>query len=838
MFKKISLVLVLLFFTISLSACSISWPWQNEKPNKENIVNNNEIIEDQKEDINNNEEKIEFKKITNYDDYKLFVKENVKKVPNSSGHYYNTDQASNSSLSLSDMASSESYSAYSSAGSNYSETNVQVKGVDEADVIKTDGKHIFIISKNNLFIINALPASDSEIITTIEFESRPSEMYINNNRLAVLGNNTNASDYDFLEPESTSAFVDIFDITNIEEPKKIKNYIFEGSYFNSRKVAGKMYLILNQTINISDEENLLPLLIEDGEVVSSDCSQSDKCYFPEINYLEYEDYSTFSHKLINISSIDLLNNGEITSSKSFLTPDYTIVYSSAKNIYITSTVNGNYEFLVMEKMIPYFEGVISDEDFQKLNEIKNDNEISDNDKVNKYSEILINYDINEPEELFGSNSKEKYQDIVMNAVQYLYKTDIFKFSLNDGSLNFENYSSVPGYITNQFFLDEDENENLRIVTTQIKILNYDDEYSYYDFDYTLSSNLFVLSPDLKILGSVRDLADDEEVYSVRFLGKRAYIVTFEIIDPLFVIDLTNPYEPVLMGELKIPGYSNYLHPYDENTLIGFGRESDSDSLNDGLKLSLFDVKDPSSPNELDNFIIGNSRSDSLALYNHKAFLFDKEKNILVLPAFLSGYLEDGSSMGGAMVLSIDNNKFNLKGVIDHSDNGIASERDYFCGESCYDNSVQRSLYINDVLYTFSNKYLKANNINDLEELNTVSLIDDETEALKRDRKRLSDIKEIRRALEMYYSYEGSYPEEESISTGASIITQNNMIFLDAYPSPPIPIDGDSCKTALKGSQEYTYELNDSQSYSIHFCLGSDIDGISAGYHTMTPYGIE
>ena len=838
MFKKISLVLVLLFFTISLSACSISWPWQNENKQIDNDikididVNNNNLNNDNLE-----ESELKFKKFSNYSELKEFVKLNYVDVVDNNNYYSDNNYSAELDGSLGSQSAgyegSSSYPDYGVQSDDYSQTNIQVEGVDEADVMKTDGKYIYIIVNNKLHIVDALPASNSEIISTTRFDSRPKEMYVRNNHLVVIGLNTdilNDDKYSF-DSNTEFTFVNVFDISDARSPKLIKNLNFEGDYLDSRSIDGKMYLILSQRVKTDIEENLLPILIEDGEIVSNDCSVSDSCFSPEVYYSEADYYSYNSHKLISINSIDFENKAEIISSQTFLTQSNSLIYSSLKNLYITNTETVDLNSSYLKAYIDYVKPLASEEERQEIDRIINiDNYEQSDELLEELYTIMETYIYN----ISMEDDDEIFKKIIKEEEDNLIKTNIYKFSLNDGYLNFEKSSYVPGHISNQFFLDEDEFENLRIVTTQMAL--NDDET-----DMTTFSNLFVLSPDLKILNSVRRLAENEEVYSVRFIGKRAYIVTFEIIDPLFVIDLTNPTKPVLMGELKIPGYSNYLHPYDENTLIGFGRDTSLDdwgSVDEGLKLSLFDVKDPSSPNELDNFIIGNSRSDSLALYNHKAFLFDKEKNILVLPAFLSGYLENGSSMGGAMVLSIDNNKFNLKGVIDHSDNGLASDIDYFCGESCYDNSVQRSLYINDVLYTFSNKYLKANNINDLEELNTVSLIDDETEALKRDRKRLSDIKEIRRALEMYYSYEGRYPEEESISTGASIITQNNMIFLDAYPSPPIPIDGDSCKTALKGSQEYTYELNDSQSYSIHFCLGSDIDGISAGHHTMTPYGIE
>src|SRR3989338_2964753 len=120
------------------------------------------------------------------------------------------------------------------------------------------------------------------------------------------------------------------------------------------------------------------------------------------------------------------------------------------------------------------------------------------------------------------------------------------------------------------------------------------------------------------------------------MGERAYLVTFVNIDPLFVIDLSNPANPAVLGELKIPGYSDYLHPYDDTHLIGIGKDAAPSDRDDfayyqGLKLSLFDVSDVSSPKEIDSFSIGDRGSESFALHDHHAFLFSREKNLLVIP---------------------------------------------------------------------------------------------------------------------------------------------------------------------------------------------------------------
>jgi len=271
------------------------------------------------------------------------------------------------------------------------------------------------------------------------------------------------------------------------------------------------------------------------------------------------------------------------------------------------------------------------------------------------------------------------------------RTIVYKLSLNGGKPVYRATASVPGVVLNQFSFDEDVDGNLRLATTRNRNFNP------LGGGQESSANLYILSPELKLLGQIENLAPDEKIYAVRFLGKRAYLVTFKQTDPLFVLDLSDAKAPKLLGQLKVPGFSNYLHPYDENTLIGLGQDTNIDVYGNvrlgGLKLSLFDVRDPNNPRELDSYVVGDSGSSSLALHNHKAFLFRRDKNLLAIPASLTSALNDGRIyFSGALVFSIESGKFILKSQIDHSDGGKYQRSDAWCGSYCYDNSVQRILY--------------------------------------------------------------------------------------------------------------------------------------------------
>ena len=224
------------------------------------------------------------------------------------------------------------------------------------------------------------------------------------------------------------------------------------------------------------------------------------------------------------------------------------------------------------------------------------------------------------------------------------------------------------------------------------------------------NHLYILNEDLEITGKVEDLAKGERIYSTRFIEDRAYIVTFKQIDPLFVIDVSDSENPEVLGYLKVTGFSNYLHPYDENTIIGIGREASEEGRAEGIKIALFDVSDVQNPRELAKYEIENKWSYSNALDDHKAFLFDKAKNLLVIPISYQELSNENEykSWNGAYVFNIDKESIELKGKISHN-NGD------------YNSDVQRSLYIDNVLYTISYYFVKASDLDSLNEINSFKL---------------------------------------------------------------------------------------------------------------------
>ncbi len=303
------------------------------------------------------------------------------------------------------------------------------------------------------------------------------------------------------------------------------------------------------------------------------------------------------------------------------------------------------------------------------------------------------------------------------------KTIINKTSINKESISYVASTEVTGLIDSKFSLDEYKG-NLRIATTNGN--NWDE-------DSVTVNNVYVLDANLNKIGALENLAPSERIYSVRFTGNKGYVVTYKEVDPLFVINLEDPTNPQVQGELKIPGYSEYLHPYDENHIIGFGRETEIITIeyddgpvtierNKGLKMTIFNVTDPSNPKEMFTEIIGEDGSNSEGLYDHKAFLFDRKKGILSIPITIGEILE-GNDYGstvyqGAVVYKIDlSSGFTLAGKISHhspADQETLRKGEYI--EKQYARAINRILYMDDYLYTVSNSTIKAHTLWDLKEL--------------------------------------------------------------------------------------------------------------------------
>jgi len=598
------------------------------------------------------------------------------------------------------MDSAGAPQAEGAGASDYSETNIQVEGVDEPDIVKNDGRYIYVVSGNKVVIIDAYPASQMEILSEIEFDESVGNIFINGDKLIVLGA--------YGETE-----IKIYDISDRSEPELADEISVDGNYVDARMIGDYVYTVSAKYINSGNPEP--PIFYANG--VKEEVSATDVYYF---------DYPDRNYAFTVITAVDISDgdyNGEV-----YLTGSSRTIYVSEDNIYLSYMKTVDYD--------DYAEQFASEVALKVLpaqydDEIEDILDSDDNGyvKMNKMRTVIFDYSAS----LSGSE-KERFDFRLLNLMEefeldmqkQMERTVVHKISIDEDDIDYEGVGEVPGRVLNQFSMDEHEGY-FRIATTTGQLSRSGGGSL---------NHLYVLDSDLEIVGAVEDLAEGESIYSARFMGDRAYMVTFKKVDPLFVIDLSDPSDPEVLGYLKITGYSDYLHPYDENHIIGIGKETVASETGDfawyqGVKVSLFDVSDVSNPIEVGKIEIGDRGTDSVALHEHKAVLFDREKGILVLPITLaeidesqySGELPDNAYgtqvWKGAYVLDIDLEGISEKGRITHYDESdkICNVNNWNGQEYCYwegDKDIQRSLYMDDVLYTISNSKVMANDLSDLD----------------------------------------------------------------------------------------------------------------------------
>lgn len=555
--------------------------------------------------------------------------------------------------------SKESSKSDSASGNAYSETNVQVQGIDEGDMVKSDGTYIYQVKDGKLHIVKALPANNMSLETLISFNETfyPNELFLHKDQLIVMGysyEKTNDTSRkmkgDFkIAPIQETTKVMIYDVKNKKAPKKIREIDIEGYLVASRLMEGKAYLIVNKYPEI--------WLLKENPEIDIRPKYYDSAKNGEVQAVDYDDIQLFPDSneanFTNIAVIDLEKPGTEFKLSTYLGSGNQI-YMSKNNLYLAIT-----NYIPLDKE--------------------------------------------------GSQS-------------YSPNTTVYKYAVNGMAVDFLNSNEVPGTVLNQFSMDEYKGF-FRIATTKGQV---------WDDNRPSANNLYILDENLKQVGKLEDLARGERIYSARFMNDRIYLVTFKETDPLFVIDGSNPRQPKVLGELKIPGFSNYLHPYDENHLIGFGYDTKVLAgkgqgnqpiiITNGVKISLFDVSDMKNPKEKFTEIIGGRGTYSPLNYDHKALLFDKNKNIFAFPITVyennktKNELEQESTFTfqGAYVYRINLDKgFSLQKKITHHDGKAPYEE--------WENNIDRILYIDDALYMMSPNTITSYDLGSYKQLGKLKL---------------------------------------------------------------------------------------------------------------------
>jgi len=521
--------------------------------------------------------------------------------------------------------------------SDHSDTNNQVSGVQEADIVKNDGKYIYYYNSNKdkIYIIKANNGNPKQISELDMSNFSVISMFLLNDTLAVIGYQKNyAKDTLPEKHESNKTRCNYYDITNKDNPKLRYSTSQDGFYVDSRAIADMVYIITKYYVYEDNDNYFIP-------ECNSQKLDAELIYIPDhINSTSFTIITAFDSQS---------KNNNFKSSLAILGGAST-VYSGKENIYFT-------EYAPM----------------------KND------------TSVLVP----------ASN------------------TAIYRIALNNGNLILNGSGCVPGNINNQFNIDE-SGDILRIATN-IRFCKITDDVTVSFSDENTVNRVFCLDKNLSIIGESGDLGKNEQIKSVRYIGDISYVVTFRQTDPLYAVDLSDPENPKVLSELKIDGFSTYMHPYGNNYIVGIGFDADPETgITTGLKVTVFDISNPNEIFDVSSYIISWDHSldgsyyDTEATYNHKALLIDYKKNIIAIPlseSFKAEYYEASRITTSFVFLNFDGHN------LTESTKTIISE--YSFDDYYYSNSA-RGLYIGEYGYVLDNKCLISISLETMEKTSSMT----------------------------------------------------------------------------------------------------------------------
>ncbi|MDR1042384.1 MAG: beta-propeller domain-containing protein, partial [Clostridiales Family XIII bacterium] len=531
----------------------------------------------------------------------------------------------------------------------YSDTNIQTEGVQEADVVKTDGKYIYTANSKSI-CITAANSGHPDVVSEIPQPTADGqvifEMYIKGDTLTLIRQGYNnlrtkgdgdGATKEKQTPEGCIAYpgeqymidtaIDVYDVSDRAAPRKVRSLSQSGGYTDSRMIGDKLYLISNYgefdyaAMDKGDPRTYVPLYAEGTEQLTP---EPENIYIP--TRTEYMSYTV-------VSGIDT-SKARFVSRESLFGESFT-VYASTGNLYLSAMKYG-YE----EK-----------EDGSGYRISKN----SDYTRVTRLSlkdgKVKVEASADVPGIVDSQFSLDERKGTLRMVTTYTEYVDASKTENGDGQSYSERYYGE----NNESSPNESDNKKtMREIEQKYGKLEWSGDH--YGYRESRTTGLYVLDLNLKVLGKVDNLAPDEQVYSCRYIGDVAYFVTFRNTDPLFSVDLSDPSHPKVMGKLKIPGFSDYLHPYADGLLFGIGFDADEDTGEvESVKVSMFDNSDPFDVKEKDKLILDGFYSTEAA-GNHKAILVDSRKGLIAFPAdgdYVIMNYEEGKGFSRVMDVTLD-----------------------------------------------------------------------------------------------------------------------------------------------------------------------------------------
>jgi uncharacterized secreted protein with C-terminal beta-propeller domain len=563
------------------------------------------------------------------------------------------------------------------SANDYSRTNNQIAGVEESDIVKTDGDFLYVLKnigsdKCRLTIIKTIDADNPEVVSTVEIDGYVSGLYINGDKITVVSGLgygypvygtllISIRAFDYAPPPAPKTIVTTIDVSDHENPAVVDKTTVNGQLIDSREVDGNLYLVVSNglqlpgpratkiTNNITEEPEL-PLEVTNRITGISSFIAIDRIWFPgpqqTYQYETEEQYRDYLESIINDYLpyyVETVGGGPATLPMA-LPGSITYLDDSAPTA-LTSVVAFDLSDAGGGPKSSATVGVSATQVYANANS-------------------LYVFDSNSSG-LFGSGNQ----------------THIAKFDLNGDQVSFAAVGAVEGYIPGRYAMDE-HNGFLRVMSGNIPNGS------------TFSSSLFVLKQvgtQLQLVSEINNIEPGERITSVRFIGERAYVVTYRFIDPLTVIDLSDPLDPKIAGHVEMPGFSSHLQFIDDTHMIGVGQ---FDQSWNGIQVNLFDVSDINNPIVLQQI---NAVDTTNVQWDYSRFSGDPhtvsyfmDENLLVLPV-------SGVKIGDAYFTGFTELKYTPGVGFEHV--GLI--------EQAGENSSSRALMIGGRVYTVTGSSVKV-----------------------------------------------------------------------------------------------------------------------------------
>jgi len=591
-------------------------------------------------------------------------------------------------------------------GVDYSGTNNQEADVDEGDFVKTDGYYLYVLSGNQLVITGVPEFGQLAENVSVDLEGRPNQLLLiqeagSSAQKSVVFSTISTYDIDdnhplwpLIEKEmgvngyywyTVFTKITVIDHRDPEDPQVVDELYLEGSYQTSRKVGSAVHMFTYSWIEVHDLK-YWPDLPDDYYLLGPDNPLRQQLWDKGIS-----DAITYNDQLIESLTLQ-----DLVPRIFLVVPDGVVAHD------FTAQGCGNV-VIAEDGMSRGFTSIVSFEALGDAFTFEADHVVSNWSIIYASSDTLL---LAEPsDDWWWYWNNDAFEEA----------TNIHRFDSTDtGSLQYSGSGRVKGTVLGQFSLSEYEGI-IRVATTT-------DQWNRWwvtsppppeNHLYTLSGN-----NTLEVVGQLDGIAVGERIWSARFIQDRGYLVTAENIDPLWTIDLSDPENPTIMGELEVPGVSTYVHPLEDEHLLTIGFGGDAQGLDGSIKVSLFDVSDFANPRRKDVLTLfaaegedWSSWGTSEALYEHKAFQYWAPKKLLAVPLSTSRYtmneFEYGYEYISKLVLvAVDTTSgLSTYGTIDHSDFYNSSPSDYWCYQD-----VRRSIFMGDYIYAISDRGVTSSNL--------------------------------------------------------------------------------------------------------------------------------